>query len=156
MENPFLNSPTHLAKQWRLIRSQLTVEKSDLEQLQLVTKFWSQAPLLSAFLNWDSPNIWLNPWEFIAEMKFDISSVALGMEYTLLLGADQRWTNDRLTLALSCTRDKSQQLLVLIVDQLYVLNYEYTCVVPWDEACKELVIQQNYQYSNKMHRFKDL
>lgn len=155
MENPFLNSPSHLATHWRSLRSKLTIEKNDLEQLEIVTKFWSQAPLLSTFLDWDQPGNWLGPWELIAEMDFDLSSVALGMEYTLLLSADQRWIADRLYLALGCKQDKSQQSLVLIVDGLYVLNFEYAKVVPWDEACKELVIQHSYQYNNKIHKFKD-
>ena len=155
MENPFLNNPSTLAKHWRSLRSQLTAEKTDLQHLELVTKFWSHAPLLSTFLDWDQPSNWLGPWELIAEMDFDISSLALGMEYTLLLSSDQRWTPDRINLALVCAQDKSQQLLVLLVDGLYVLNFEYASVIPWDQACKELVVQQSYQYTNKMHKFKD-
>ena len=155
MENPFFNSPSILAKHWRSLRKNLTADKTDLEHLQLVANFWSQAPISAAFLDWDQPGIWFGPWELIAEKDYDISSVALGIEYTLLLAEDQRWSADRLTLALASTHDKSQQLLVLIVDNNYVLNYEWGRVVTIDQASKELVMQQSYQYNNKMHIFKD-
>jgi len=153
MENPFFSSPAQLAKHWRGIRASLTSNKTDLEHLQIVANFWSHAPLSTPFLDWDQPNSWVGPWDLLAERNFDPSSVALGMEYTLLLGEDQRWQDTRLSLALVCCQDNSQQLLVLLVDGLYVLNYDWGRVVPIDQACKELVIQQRYQYNNKMHKF---
>ena len=153
MDNPFLCSPKSLGKQWRALRAQLTADKTDLEHLDIVVKFWSRAPLSSPFLDWDHPNTWPDPWELIAEMTFDASAVALGMEYTLLLAEDQRWTTDRLTLSLSTTIDRSQ-LLTLIVDDAYVLNYEYGAILPITKASNELAIQQSYQYINKMHEIK--
>ena len=154
MINPFLCSSKQLSQYWRMTRDQLTSDKLDLEHLEIVTRFWSYAPISASFLDWDHPNTWPDPWELIAEMTFDASAVALGMEYTLLLAEDQRWTTDRLTLSLSTTIDRSQQLLTLIVDDAYVLNYEYGAILPITKASNELAIQQSYQYINKMHEIK--
>lgn len=155
MDNPFLCSPKHLGKQWRALRAQLTAEKNDLEHLDAVVKFWSRAPLSAPFLDWDHPDTWPDPWELMAEMNFDASAVALGIEYTLLLADDQRWTSDRLELDLSITADRSQQLLTLTIDNAYVLNCEHGVIIPTSKASNELVIQQRYQYINKVHKFRD-
>lgn len=151
MDNPFLCGSKTLGQHWRALRDQLTLEKSDMEQLQLVAKFWAYAPISSPFLDWDHPAMWPDPWELIADMTFDASSKALGMQYTLLLGKDQRWLPDRLELDLVCLADKSNQFMMLTVDSHHVLNYEHARVVSAETVSKELVIQQRYQYINKTH-----
>ena len=154
MDNPFLCSPKHLGKQWRALRAQLTSDKTDLDHLNIITKFWAKAPLSAAFLDWDSPDTWPDPWELISEMTFDASAIALGMKYTLLLAEDQRWSPDRLALDLICLVDKSKQLLMLTIDNSYILNFEHGQVTPIAKVENELVIQQRYLYSNKMHLIK--
>lgn len=152
MFNPFLCNSKQLSQHWRTIREQLTDDKSDLEHLNIVSKFWSYAPISAPFLNWDNPSTWPTPWELIAEMNFDQSAVALGMEYTLLLANDQRWNSTRLELNLACLNDKSQQLLILIVDSQHVLNFEYGLIVSAEYVAKEIMVQQRYQYQNKIHK----
>jgi hypothetical protein len=156
MDNPFLCGSEYLIKHWRKLRSQLISAKTDLEHLEMIVKFWSDAPISAPFLDWDHPNNWPDPWEFITEMNFDESGVAIGMEYSLLLAEDQRWTADRLRLDLITSVDKSKQLLVLIVDNKYILNYNYRSIMPFEQASNELVIQQEYMYINKIHKIQDL
>jgi len=151
MDNPFLNGPKHLGSKWRDLRSNLKEGKTDLEHLSLVVDFWSKAPIVNPFLNWDDTTTWLDPWELISEMTFDISSIALGMEYTLLLSDDQRWTSDRLKPCLINLKDRSHQYIVLVVDDRYVLNHSYNMVIHIDDALKDFVITQRYAYINKMH-----
>lgn len=155
MDNPFLFGSDNLIKHWRSIRSQLTLDKTDLQQLEIVVEFWSKTPLSSPFLNWDSTESWVGPWEFMSEMNFDESSIAIGMEYTLLLGNDSRWTSDRLELQLILSADKSKQLLVLIVDNTYVLNFNYGNVVLLQQENNKFAVQKRYKYNNKTHKILD-
>jgi hypothetical protein len=154
MDNPFLCGSDYLNKHWRILRAQLTSDKLDLEHLEIVVKFWSKAPISAPYLDWDRPDNWADPWEFVTEMNFDESGIAIGMEYSLLLAEDHRWASDRLHLSLIASSDGSKQLLVLVVDNTYVLNYSYGVIMPFDQASNELVIQQEYVYSNKMHKIQ--
>jgi hypothetical protein len=151
MDNPFLGNPKHLSSRWRELRSILTSDKTDHQHLIDVVSFWSKAPMVNPYLNWDDTKSWPDPWELIASMDFDPSSVALGMEYTLLLGEDGRWTTDRLQLGLVRLIDGSQQYIVLNVDGNHILNHYLNTVVSMDECSKDFVIQQAYSYINKTH-----
>ena len=151
MCNPFLNGPKQLNQHWRDLRSQLSRDKSDLEHLDLVVKFWAKAPIVNQFLDWDHPDTWLDPWELMLSGKFDESSISLGMEYTLLLSDDGRWTADRLTPAFVCLSDRSMQYIVLLVDNKYVLNLRYNTVVELEKVANEFAIYQFYRYTNKSH-----
>jgi hypothetical protein len=152
MENPFLGGIKQTSQAWRDLRSKLTEDKTDHDHLRMVVEFWAKAPLVTPYLNWDDPTTWLGPWELIAERKFDPSAVALGMEYTLHLSDDGRWTADRLQLVLAATTDRSNQNLILIADDRYVLNHFYNEVASIKDASKDVVIQQRYAYINKAHQ----
>lgn len=151
MDNPFLNGPKQAIHAWRNFRAQLTNDKSDFDHLQMVSDFWAKAPLVTPYLDWDGPDRWPDPWELVSERKFDPSSVALGMEYTLLLSEDGRWSNGRLQLLLSESTDRTRQHLILLVDDRHVLNYYYNLVSDIDHVSKDFVIQQRYAYINKKH-----
>lgn len=155
MCNPFLNGPKQLNQHWRDLRSQLSHDKSDLEHLELVVKFWAKAPTVSQFLDWDRPSTWMDPWELMASGNFDESSISLGMEYTLLLADDSRWTADRLTLVFVCLSDRSMQYIALLVDNKYVLNLRYSTVAELDKVANEFAIYQVYRYTNKSHSIVD-
>lgn len=155
MDNPFLCGPKALGQHWRALRERLTADMTDAEQLDIVARFWSMSPISPPFLDWDHPNAWPDPWQLMSEMTFDVSSKALGMEYTLMLGHDRRWTPDRMRLSLVCMADKSQQFITLVADDAWLLNYDHRAAVTVDNAMKELVIQQRYEYINKVHRILD-
>lgn len=152
MDNPFLNGPKQASQAWRSVRGLLTSDKDDSDHLSIVCDFWAKAPIVAPYLDWDGPETWPDPWELISERKFDPSAVALGMEYTLMLADDGRWSPDRLQLVLVSSMDKSMQGLLLIVDGQYVLNHHYNGVVMLEEARKDFVIQQRYAYINKKHQ----
>lgn len=117
----------------------------------MVCDFWAMAPMVNQYLDYTSPSTWPTPWELITEKRFDSSSIALGMEYTLLLGQDGRWTGDRLELDLICTADRSMQTLVLIVDKTHLLNYAYRLVIPLADEVGGFEIQERYRYVGKTH-----
>lgn len=151
MENPFLSGPKQTSQLWRDLRAKLTEDKTNEDHLRMVTEFWAKAPLVTSYLNWDDPGTWPDPWELIAERKFDPSVVALGMEYTLCLSDDGRWTANRLQLVLAASTDGSTQNLILIVDDRYVLNHFYNDIATIEDVSKDVVIQQRYAYINRVH-----
>jgi hypothetical protein len=151
MNNPFIGGSNRPDYHWRELRSNLTADLTDAQHLQAVVQFWSMAPLIRPFLDWDNPDKWPDPWELLSEANYDPSAVALGMEYTLLLSEDKRWSPSRMHLSLACTADKSTQKLILMVDDCHVLNYAHGQILPLEKVAQELVIQQDYRYINKVH-----
>lgn len=151
MNNPFLCGPKQLSQHWRELRSQLTSDKTDLEHLELVVKFWAKAPTVHQFLDWANPDTWLDPWEMLSTNNYDESSISIGMQYTLLLSDDSRWTADRVKLAFISLTDRSMQYVVLIIDNQYVMNFRYNAVVKLDNVANEFAIHHMYRYTNKSH-----
>jgi hypothetical protein len=80
--------------------------------------------------------------------KLDNSAIALGMEYTLLLGNDGRWTPDRVRLWLASDTKKTMQHLVVVVDGRWILNVEHARVVEMDG---DLMVHAEYRYDGKRH-----
>lgn len=154
MDNPFLSGPKQFNQSWRSLRDQLTTDKTDVEQLQTVINYWASAPTVGQFLDWANPSTWPDPWELMSSRNFDASALSLGMQYTLLLGIDGRWTPDRLRLALVVLSDRSSQYITLIVDNHYLLNFRYKTVVELNSVSNEFAIQHYYTYTNKTHKIE--
>lgn len=148
MNNPFLESPSVLRKEWKNLRAQLSADLSDQQHLDLVTKWWSRCPLSSQWLDYDHESTWPDPWELITTKNLDYSAISLGMEYTLLLATDERWTADRVQLCLASDVKRTMQHLVPVVDNRWVLNATYNQVVELDE---NLVLHFRYKYDGKKH-----
>lgn len=146
MNNPFFENFSQLRKEWKTLRSELTAELSDQQQLEKVAKWWSRAPVTRDWLNWDDPATWPDPWELIATKNLDNSAISLGIGYTLILGQDARWTTDRVSIRLVCDRDRTMQHLVVDVDQKFVLNFDYAMVSELDDR---IVTNSIYHYDGK-------
>lgn len=146
----FLNGSQHLMKAWKMLRAELTSEKSDAAHLNLINDFWSRAPISKFSLNWDDPTHWPDPWNLISSMDFDESSISLGMKYSLELSNDSRW-NNRCQLKLIKDDQFHIQKIVLIVDDTWLLNYEYKTINDYKKYKKRFAIQQEYLYNGKVH-----
>lgn len=131
------------------MRSELVSELSDQQQLQKVADWWSKAPVSRDWLNWDDPLNWPDPWELIATKNLDNSAISLGMSYTLVLGQDSRWSADRISLRLVSDRERTMQHLVTVVDQKYVLNFDYAKVSELDDR---IVTNSIYRYDGKKYQ----
>ena len=149
MSNPFFENFTHLRKEWKTLRSELVGELSDHQHLQKVADWWSKAPVSRDWLNWDEPLTWPDPWELIATKNLDNSAISLGMSYTLILGQDSRWSADRISLRLVSDRERTMQHLVTVVDQKYVLNFDYAKVSELDDR---IVTNSIYRYDGKKYQ----
>jgi len=147
MNNPFLESPANLRKEWKLLRNSLTSDLSDIEQLNRTVGWWAQCPTVSQWLDYDNIDTWPNPWELITTKNLDYSAISLGIEYTLLLNGDGRWTTDRLHICLASDIEKTMQHLVVIVDNKLVLNASYAKVI---DLTDNLIVHSRYKY-DKTH-----
>jgi hypothetical protein len=146
----FLTQPKQLLKLWKELRSSLDSEKTDIEHLKEVVEFWKHAPIGPRSINWDQPDQWPDPWQLMHEREFDESSIAIGMFYTLLLSADQRWDSSRLGLLLINDSERKIQRLVLLVDKKLVMNLDYGTITDLSRI-KNAWIQQKYAYDGKTH-----
>lgn len=155
MNDAFLHGSKHLLKSWRTLRQQLTNELIDTEQLKLVVKFWSLAPLSFISLNWDDPTNWPDPWQLIHSQMFDESSISLAMFYTLFLSKDGRWATNRLSLILAKDSQRQIQRIILKVDDRYYLNLDYNFVVDSTSTSLQLMKQQIYVFDGKRHNVYD-
>jgi hypothetical protein len=139
--NPFLLNPRERLKNWKDLRQALPLLPED-EQLRQVAKHWSQAPLSRFAYDAENAESWPTIWEMIGENDWCRNSVAIGMEQTLRLSG---WTPERLKLALVKDHDLSDMMLVVQVDNLFWLNYEYDSVVTIPNTKREILVCWQYK-----------
>lgn len=125
MMNPFLLTPRERLADWKKLRETLSTHP-EREQLDMVAKYWAQAPVATFAYDADDPSSWPTAWEMISEGDWCRNSVAIGMEFTLRLSG---WDAERLKLIHWHDFDLSDRILVLQVDAKYLLNFEYGEVV---------------------------
>lgn len=148
MNNPFLENPSILRKEWKAVRSKLTADLSDYQHLEIVVNWWSRCPLSKQWLDYDNESTWPDPWELITTKNLDYSAIALGMEYTLLLGTDERWTADRVQICLASDTERTMQHLIVLVDNTWILNAYYGQIV---ELTNNLNLHFCYKFDRKKH-----
>lgn len=108
-------------KEWRDFRISIN-DKNEVDQLTDVVEYWSKAPLVNYVLDYNTFKEWPTPWELISEDYFDSITIAYLMMETLIT---LKWNKDRFVLSYIKPDDNSDYIMVLIVDNKYVLNYSY-------------------------------
>lgn len=125
--NVFLQSPDDRLRHWKDFRKSIA-GKDEATQLQEVANFWGKAPLVTCAFDWTAPvKDWRTPWEMIHDGYFCRNGVALLMAHTLLLTG--KWTTDRLKLYMIRDLVISDQCIMLVVDNQWLLNYSIGQVV---------------------------
>lgn len=140
---PYLLPAKERLKHWKDFRSDLINIDSEQEQFLRISEYWSQFPVLNHYLDVDSPENWPSPWEMIYNGDLCYSSLAYLMEQTLLL-IDDKWTSDRLRLLFVSDHSISDMLMILVIDNKYVLNYSHNEVIHFDNIVKNCIIQNEY------------
>ena len=79
------------------------------------------APISSMTIDPVDSNTWPTPWEMLHSGNFCENSIALGMSYTIYY-ANERIPNELLFIT---DRDNSIQQLCTLIDNKYLLNYQY-------------------------------
>jgi hypothetical protein len=119
--NPFVLEPSALLADWKKLRADLA-HKPDHDQLEMVVKFWAQAPLMTIAYDPEALDTYPSAWEMMNYNDWCVNSVAVGMEFTLRLAG---WSANRLRIHMMKDYDISDQRLVVEVDGKYLLNYDF-------------------------------
>jgi hypothetical protein len=127
MMNPFLMSTKDRLNHWKDFRKSLT-DCSEIEQLQKVAEYWSHTPLQTIAYDIDAPDSWPSPWEMMSANDWCRNSIAIGMEFTLRLAG---WNADRLELKWILDRNTSVMALMVVIDEKWVLNYDWGLLNPY-------------------------
>jgi hypothetical protein len=121
METFWQLAPEKRLKEWRHFRGR--IDKKNLEtSLNELVDWWKMTPISSRVIDTFDNSLWPDPWELIYDGNFDENALALGMAYSLNLSG----INTEL-LHVQCT-EKSFLGLVVLVDNKYILNYNYGVV----------------------------
>lgn len=128
--NPFLLRTEDRLSHWKEFRKSLP-SMNENEQLIAVADYWSKAPLGSIAYDLSNALSWTTPWEMISLNSWCRNSIAIGMESTLRLSG---FSADRLSLRLIIDRDIQEVLLILVIDETWVLNYAWGCVIPYPKT----------------------
>jgi hypothetical protein len=141
--NPFLLPSGERLADWRQFRTSLT-DQPDRQQLAAVAAYWSQAPLIKLAYDLDRCDTWPTIWEMIHANQWCRNTIAIGMEATLRL-ADV--AADRLLLRLIHDRMIQDIIMILVVDDHWVLNYDWgsLCAYPVTEH----YIMREWRYTGR-------
>lgn len=110
--------------EWRNFRQQLETSETPFEDL---ANFWANAPFVNPYLNPDNPKGWPDAWHLVLDDKYDDLGVALGMFFTLKL--TKRFIETYCEIHMSMLPNEKAPRYSLIVDNKWVLNWEYKTVV---------------------------
>lgn len=133
--NPFILAPQERLAHWKEFRKSLG-GMAEGDQLQAVADYWALAPLVGMAYDIEQPQEWPSPWEMINAGDWCRNSVAIGMEFTLRLAG---WDTSRLQLTMIRDWDISEIILLLVVDDQKVLNYNYSQVSDYPETKHDVV-----------------
>jgi hypothetical protein len=139
--NPFFLSQEERILAWRSFRQNLE-GKPETEQLENIAEWFGQAPLSTFVLDFDRPDTWITPWEIMSEGDFCTTAIAYMMEQTLLLLG---WAPERLRLIYVRNMQIQDQMMILLVDDKYALNYEHKAVFNFDNDRSDCAYLVAYQ-----------
>lgn len=146
MNNPFTLKSEERRRQWREFRLEtMDQDMTDIEHMQMVVDWWSPAPLSSRSIDPYDSTDWPTGWELVVNCDICEFSIALGMEQTLLL-REGRWNAERVELAL--VNDKESIKLVVLVDNRWMLNYDYGKIFDFSKADSVSIVKRYFFTEN--------
>lgn len=138
--NPFLLPPTERLVAWKTLRKSLVNLPLE-DQLSNVVGFWSHAPTVSIAYDPERPETWPTPWEMMINGEWDRHSIAIGMDFTLRLsGID----SERLRLKMIKDRQKEIMTMVVIIDNKWIINYEYANITKIEDVIFDTILSLKY------------
>lgn len=144
--NPFLLPASERLADWRTFRKSLE-GMTELDQLLKVAQWGSQAPLVTFVLDWDAPKTWPTAWELLHEGLFCRTAVSYMMEQTLLMLG---WAPERLKLMF--VREENDQMMILVADEKWALNYSHGELFNFDNVLQSCAILSAYQAVDGGHK----
>ncbi len=122
---------------WKSLRKDI-VDLSLDEKLASVAKFFAYMPYGTRSVDYYSPESWPTPWEILFHGNLCKSSISLLIFYTfsLLNSADK--------IELKLIDDGTDEYLLPIVNDQFVLNYELGTVSNYSEVNVEFSVKQTF------------
>ena len=113
----------HSFKRWRAFRKGLNTDDTK-NVCEIVIDWWKMAPISSWTIDPVNSGTWPTPWEMLHSGNFCENSMALGMSYTI------HYANENIPNKLLYVTDRknSIQRLCALIDNKYLLNYDYGAI----------------------------
>lgn len=140
MINIWQESPKEKLKSWRKLREEV-FEQDDLECMKNIIDWWKMAPISARALDVYDNSTWPNPWDMLWDGSMDENSIALGIAYTL------HYIDWECEVLLIQNTKESFVKLVVLVDNEYVLNYNY-------DSIESVSVLDNCEIIEKIHTNK--
>ena len=106
-------------RRWRELRKEI-VEVSNIKtQLSIVIDFWKTTPLGTRVIDPYDHTTWPNPWDLLNTNHYDENVVGLCIAYTL------HYSDIPCRILHVQNVDNSEIKLIVLVDNMYILNYNY-------------------------------
>ena len=149
MINTFVLTPNERILSWRDLRGEL-LNLTFEEQLEKVSCFWWQAPIVTFVLDFDRPETWPPPWEIIHQNMYDSTARAYMMAETFLLAYEEIDDKpfDKIELCYIKDNVESDMMMIVCVDG-WVLNHQYNSVIKFSDIEKQVDIYSVYQKIGK-------
>ena len=123
--NIFNGTGDQIVSQWKSLRKEITgINKN--ERISKTISFWKYAPLVNFVLNYNEYMRWPTPWDIIHDNFYDSISIAYLMSQTLLMSGDDESEHEFRYVKIN---DETDYLMILVINQKYVLNYSYDSVI---------------------------
>jgi|TARA_B110000438_G_scaffold298068_1_gene345565 hypothetical protein len=127
-------------KRWRELRKEI-VEISNIEkQLRVVIDFWKTTPLGTGAIDPYNESTWPNPWDLLNTNNYDENVVGLCIAYTL------HYSDIPCRILLVQNVENNEIKLIVLVDDLHILNYNYD-TVDTKEVMQEFNVLNNIDVS---------
>jgi len=134
-----LDSSSRLAD-FRNFRIELSKISKLEEKLHILVEKWKYVPISSRILDPYSSHAWPSPWEILYENNYDENAIAYMMACILEMSGT---TSEVLFVE---DDQKTFQKLIILVDDIYVLNYSYG-IVEDKKVIKECKILESWKSS---------
>lgn len=151
MINPFILNPNERIKAWRDLRELIGTFEFE-KQLDVVSKFWWQAPMQTYAIDFDRPETWPTPWEMIYQNGYDTSARALMMAETFILAFDDKGFDK---FELHYIKDYVVEDMIMILNiNGFILNHQFNSVLREEDLEGHYQIYSSYEKDGKGWKLK--
>ena len=135
-ENIFLLDGNTRILKWREFRNNLK-QYDKFEQLTQISNWWAKCPESFPKLDDYNKKIWPTPWEILYEGDLCSTSIAYLMAETLKYGSVE-WNDIKLMLVKNTS--EHVQKMVVVINNEWVLNYNYSNIYEYSKLINECLI----------------
>lgn len=137
---------------WRNFRKSLE-DKSLVDAARSLAVWWAEIPTVDGFsAPWATDN-WPDPWSLISFGPLNHTLTSVAMAYTLWLTVDEK-DRERIELTVINDRAKRNVLLVVMIDNQLIINYNTGYLADMNQLVDDVEIIESYQYITFRNRIK--